>query len=235
VSDETVASTMGEAVGVPRIVFACMLFTASLGLSLTLPTLVAHLTGRASPPPGGIAVHRPAPTFELDALDGTRVSLGSTSGHARFVMFGFLGCDGLCQTQIAALGQVRALARGPAPTLLHVSMDPHETATGPAAQALARRHPEMTFLTADEPKEIELLARRFGAPFRNAPDGERIEHPGLVFLIDADDTVRYVFAGRRLDVAGMARALDTVTRPDDFRAGTPATVRLTRGYDLDPR
>ena len=181
------------------------LAATALGLALSLPALASMLAGPA--PDGAVAVHRPAPQFELEDLDGHPLTLEGTRGRPRVVMFGYLGCDGLCQTQVAMLAQARRMSRRPDALFMFVTMDPEHDTPARLSDGLARAFPGLVLARPSDTRDAALLARRFGAPFRRSADGHRIEHPGLIFLIDANDDIRYVFSGRRLDGAAMAKAV----------------------------
>jgi peroxiredoxin len=87
------------------------------------PGVMALLTGQpvpaaapaaAVPPPAGIRVGEPAPTFELPNLDGTNVSLASYRGKQTMLLFWNPGC-GFCQQMLQDLRswEVRRPADGP--------------------------------------------------------------------------------------------------------------------------
>lgn len=184
---------------------ACTLAAAALGLALSLPALASMLQGPL--PAGALAVHRPAPQFDLTDLNGRPLTLEGTRGRARVVMFGYLGCDGLCQTQVAILAQARRMSRRSEALFLFVTMDPEHDTAARLSSGLAQAFPDLVLARPEDARDAALLARRFGAPFRRSADRRRLDHPGLVFLIDADDAVRYVFSGRQLDAAAVAEAV----------------------------
>ena len=200
-----------------RATAACALAAIALGLVLSLPALASMLQGPL--PAGALAVHRPAPQFDLTDIEGHPLTLEGTRGRPRVVMFGYLGCDGLCQTQAAILAQARRMSRRSDALFLFVSMDPEHDTASRLSSGLARAFPGLVLARPEDARDAALLARRFGAPFRRSADRRRIDHPGLVFLIDADDAVRYVFSGRQLDAAAVASAVSELAPAT--RTGAP--------------
>lgn len=173
------------------------LFAFSLGFVVALPFL-----GDPLAPPGfhGRPLSLAAPDFQLVDLDGRPRGRADFAGGYTFLMFGYLNCDGLCQSQVLVLHQLR-LALGAADArFVFVAMDPERDTPAHLREFFSAGYAGITVLTAPRLETVQEVARAFNAAYGRGPgDGAgnyAIDHPGFVYLIDPRGYIRVIYAGR---------------------------------------
>jgi protein SCO1/2 len=175
------------------------LFAFSLGFGFALPFL--------NDPWGegefyGRRVSLEAPDFRLTDLEGTPRGLADFKCRYTFLMFGYLGCDGLCQNQLLVLHQLR-LALGPhTARFVFVAMDPERDTPETLRAFFAGGYQGITVLTGEDIRAVQEVALAYNAAFSRGPEDAAgnytIDHPGFVYLLDPRGRVRLVYAGRAI-------------------------------------
>ena len=151
-----------------------------------------HDPGAALPPeyPRQTAV---APELGLVDQHGRRISLASFRGRPVVLTFVFGHCQTLCPLVVETIKRAQP---GAAPSeVLLVTLDPwRDTPSALPAMARQWKIPENFHVLSSKSADAVLsVARAYQVPFeRNETSGD-IVHPGLVFLIDAENRLAYTF------------------------------------------
>ena len=172
------------------------LFAFSVGYAFALPFMDAPFAGRDY---YGRSLHRPAPDFLLEDLDGRPVGRADLAGHWTYLMFGYLDCDGLCQTQVLVLHQLRQALAGDGVRFVFIAMDHLRDSPERLRQFLGGRFDDTRILRGASMNAVQTVARAWNAAYSRGPGREyRIDHPGFVYLVDPAGDIRLVYAGRAL-------------------------------------
>ena len=175
------------------------LFAFSLGFAFALPFMNDPWGGAGF---YGRSVSLEAPDFRLTDLQGEPLGLADFAGRYTFLMFGYLGCDGLCQSQVLVLHQLRRALGPEAARFVFIAMDPERDTPEALERFFSGAYRGIRVLTAADMATVQEVARAYNAAFSRGPgDGEggyTIDHPGYVYLIDPRGRIRLVFAGRAI-------------------------------------
>lgn len=157
------------------------------------------------PPPDTYPrLDRPAPALGLIDQSGERIELARLRGRPALVTFAFAHCEAVCpalvQQVLRTQQQARAsgVARAHVPRVAIVTLDPwRDTPSrlptladrwGASAQAEA-------FVLSGEVAEVNALLDRWNVPrARNNSTGQ-LDHPALVYVLDADGRIAYAATG----------------------------------------
>ncbi|MEQ8496078.1 MAG: SCO family protein [Gammaproteobacteria bacterium] len=192
-----------------QLAFVC-LFAFSVGYAFALPFLGTPFTGHDF---YGRSIHLAAPEFTLEDLDGRAFGQADLTGTWTYLMFGYVDCDGLCQSQVLVLHQLRQALAGEATRFVFIAMDPVRDTPERLRQFLGGGADDTRVLRGATMGAVQAVARAWRAGFSRGPgtgvrDGTgtgtaigneyRIDHPGFVYLVDPGGVIRLVYAGRAL-------------------------------------
>jgi cytochrome oxidase Cu insertion factor (SCO1/SenC/PrrC family) len=177
-----------------------------------------------APAPGSYELPPIARVSERELVDpaGARVRFpGLQPGQVAVVAFIYRGCHEAagCPASLALLRELdRRLAADPARAarvrLACVSFDPE--ADTPARMAelrdLMAPQSDWRFLVPDGPAALSQVLRDFGQDVVELPDGAK-RHVMKVYLVDADDRVRNIYAAGFLDADLVFGDIDTLLPP----------------------
>ncbi len=178
------------------------------------------------PQPGSYELPPIAQVQERELVDasGARVPFpGLAAGQVSVVAFIYRGCHEAqgCPASLALLRELdRRLARDPARAarvrLTCVSFDP--AADTPARMAelrdLMAPQGDWRFLVPDGAAALAQVLRDFGQDVVDLPDGAK-RHVMKVYLLDAQDRVRNVYASGFLDANLVLADIDTISPPPE--------------------
>lgn len=148
-----------------------------------------------------------APDFTLKNTHQQHVSLQDYRGKFVYLMFGYIGCDELCHSQVLTLfGLDQRLASEPV-EFLYLGMDPEKDTAQTLRHYFDNRSQRFTGLIADSMPEAQRIAADYHAYFHLEPgngDGlRRINHPGFIYLIDPEGLLQLAYSGSFLDIERM--------------------------------
>jgi peroxiredoxin len=155
-------------------------------------TLVLLLTGCGSSGPGvseGITEGHRAPDFQLEALDGSLISLGDYRGQAVLINFWATWCEP-CRAEFPDLEAVYRARRTDGFAVLGVNS--HET-RGAIAPFVAAMGVSFTILT-DEDSRVEKIYRPVGLPMSVLVDQEGIIQVRHLGVLTEDQLQEYLAA-----------------------------------------
>jgi len=197
-----------------------------VGLGLAAAALrVAHATDLAVPadvaaapeplPPTYPRLDRPAPALGLVDQQGDVLDLARLRGRPALVTFAFGHCESVCPALVHEVktAQARLRERGSAdsrvPRIAVVTLDPWRdtpsrlpslaSSWGLAADAEA-------FVLSGAPADVNALLDRWNVPRDRDPTTGQLDHPALVYVLDADGRIAYASTG------GSAALLELLAR-----------------------
>jgi protein SCO1 len=137
---------------------------------------------------------RPAPEFRLLDQHGAAVSVASLRGQVVYLTFAFAHCSSTCPLTVHSLVQAarETAALGARPVV--VTLDPWRD-TPSALPALARQWGLQglgSVLSGSVPQVLGVLAR-FDVPSERDAQTGNIVHPALVYVLDREGRIAYVF------------------------------------------
>jgi protein SCO1/2 len=147
-----------------------------------------------------------APDFQLENIDGSKVSLEGLKGKTKLVYFFYSTCPDVCQPTTYTLSKVQdALVKkggfGEKTAIVSISFDPTKD-TQPVLQEFAGRFHADTkgwyFLRGDEKSTIE-LAEKYGVLVTKEKDGT-FSHTNAILLVDGHNKIRTYYNGNDPDL-----------------------------------
>ncbi|MBI41611.1 MAG: SCO family protein [Leptospiraceae bacterium] len=133
-------------------------------------------------------------SFKLQDADGNTVNWSSFRGQPVLVFFGYTYCPDFCPMTLHKIEKAyKASESSDWPTLLFISVDPERDTPAALKEYLGKFSFPSRALTGSE-EELRLAAKRFGVTFYQDPaNPELMQHSPVLFLIDEDATIRYLF------------------------------------------
>lgn len=139
---------------------------------------------------------RAAPDFSLVDQDGEKVSLRTFRGRPLLLSFAYSSCTDICpalfidfreaEQRLEKLGKLR-------PAQVFITLDPERDTVAQLKAVQEAYQGAWSFLTGDE-AELERAWREYGV-VRRPGKGGRIDHSGMVLLIDARGLIRVKYMG----------------------------------------
>lgn len=155
----------------------------------------------------GRAVELEAPHFSLLATDGRQVRLEDFRGRFVYLMLGYLSCSRICHSQALTLYLLSRRISDDRVAFVYIDMDPGKDTPDKIRQYFDARGPRFIGLAPSSMAQAQAIAADYHAYFSTEPtkDGAdyRIDHPGLLYLIDPAGTIRAFYAGPHLSVERM--------------------------------
>jgi protein SCO1/2 len=141
--------------------------------------------------------------------DGREVSAADLAGRPAFVTFAFGHCTTLCPVvvqQVLAARDLVAEGNGALPTVAVVTLDPWRD-TPSRLPHLAQRWdlPDDALVLSGEVDQVNAALDAWGVARERDPRTGDITHPALVFILDAEGSVRYASSGGPRTLAELAR------------------------------
>jgi len=146
-----------------------------------------------------------APDFNLEHVDGSKVSLTNTNGKVRLVYFYFSNCPDVCgpTTHIISKVQERLKEKnvfGNKSLLLSITFDPARDTPERLIEFSSAYGADQTgwlFLRGDE-KTTMKLSDAYGTPVSKA--GEDYIHYNFIYLVDNNGNIRKKYNAAQADV-----------------------------------
>jgi protein SCO1/2 len=165
-------------------------------------------------------VIKKAPDFQLENLEGKKVSLGDTGGKARLMYFFYSTCPDVCLPTTFMLSKVQDELKkegyfGDKTALLSVTFDPVRD-TPPVLKKFADTyHADQngwSFLRGDE-AQIQKIAEQFGVMVIKDAKGN-FSHSNAILLIDKQGNIRNYYDASDVDlkIADMVKDLIRITK-----------------------
>ena len=155
---------------------------------------------------------RTLPPFELVDQFGGRVGPESFRGRPTVLTFVFAHCQTICPVLVATTGAAVAALNPGAVNLSYLTLDPWRD-TPAALPAIAKEWqlPERAQLLSGDPQEVERLLDSLQVGRRRDTTNGDVTHPALVFILDADGRIVYLFNNPTPDwiVEGVRRVLNS--------------------------
>lgn len=152
---------------------------------------------------------KPAPDFQLENYDGSKVSLKQLEGKAKLVYFFYSTCPDVCQPTTYTLSKVQdALAAkkggfGDKTAMVSISFDPAND-TQPVLKEFANRYhadPKgWYFLRGDDEKSMMELAEKYGIMVMKDPKTGTFSHSNAILLVDKANNIRTFYNGNDPDL-----------------------------------
>lgn len=143
-------------------------------------------------------IDRPAPPLDLVDQHGRVVTLAALRGRPTLVTFAYAHCQTVCPlvVQNVARARDRLVARGTAPQLIVITLDPwRDTPARLAAIARQWALPEDARVLSGSVAEVEATLDRWGVVrSRDLHNGE-ITHPQVVYVVDGSGRIAFVSTG----------------------------------------
>ena len=162
----------------------------------------------------GLALSRRAPDFTLRDTSGEQIRLSEFRGKFVYLMFGYLGCDLVCHTQSLTLQMLSQRLPSERVQFLYLGMDPQWDTPERIRHYFDVRARNFTGLIARDRREAQAIAGEYHAYFSAKPNadgqGQRIDHPGFIYLIDPDGEIRLLYSGSNLNLERMLDDLDAL-------------------------
>lgn len=141
----------------------------------------------------------PAPDFQLDNLDGQKVTRADTDGKVRLVYFYYANCPDVCQPTTFFLSKVQDLLVqkgdfGKKTQMLSITVDPARDTSEALKEYSARFHADpkgWLFLRGDEAYTLE-LARKFNITVIKDANGD-FTHANVIMLLDKSGNIRQYY------------------------------------------
>ncbi|MBH5319192.1 SCO family protein [Paenibacillus sp. GSMTC-2017] len=142
-------------------------------------------------------IQQAAPAFEMNDINGNKVSLASTDGKARIVYFYFANCPDVCPPTTFLLSEVQEKLReqgtlGEKAELISITFDPERDTPEVIREFAGRTFAEFEgwhFLRGEEKETIE-LARNFNVGVKKDEQANSFIHMNIITLVDKNGQVR---------------------------------------------
>ena len=160
----------------------------------------------------GLVVNKPAPDFKLTNTAGEQRQLVDFQGEFLYLYFGYLNCNGVCQTHIATFFHLAKQTPEKDFKIAFITLDPARDSAELLAQRIDGLDPRFIGLRAESTHAIQQLALAYKVPFYQTSQATEYEinHAGFVFLIDKNGQWRRTYTGRFLDYTKMQQDLTTL-------------------------
>jgi protein SCO1/2 len=187
---------MEEPVRTKEIIILSLAVTG-IALVIILGIYLAYST--IKPGPTGIeASFNPSADFTLMEDNGKIFHLRDHRGEVVLLFFGYTSCPDVCPLTLAKLGRVRTLL-GPAGKkvlTVFVTVDPQRDTSARLKEYLGYFDAHAVGLTGTK-EQIDEVVRAYKASYQRVPTdsalGYIINHTNIVYLIDRQGKVRYLF------------------------------------------
>ncbi len=149
-------------------------------------------------PEQALPIEMAAPAFELEDIEGNKVSLESTAGKARIVYFYFANCPDVCPPTTYMLSEVQEKLReekllGTKIEMISITFDPERDTPDVIRNFAERTSVELNdgwhFLRGDEKESIK-LAQDFGVGVSKLEKEQTFAHFNVITLVDGDGQIR---------------------------------------------
>ncbi|REK74619.1 SCO family protein [Paenibacillus paeoniae] len=168
---------------------------AVLALCAAMGIYLLYMYGPKKAEP--LPVHKAAPAFEMNDIDGKPVSLESTNGKVRIVYFYFANCPDVCPPTTFMLGEAQDILReqgtlGDKVELISITFDPERDTPDVIRQFAERTSADLDgwhFLRGEEDATIQ-LARDFDVGVIKVEKENSFAHFNVITLVDQNGQIR---------------------------------------------
>lgn len=163
----------------------------------------------------GMVVNKAAPSFNLNTTDNKKTQLADYKGKFTYLYFGYLNCNGLCQTHLSTFFHLDKQSPEQDFRILFITMDAQRDSQEILKQRIESLGARFVALYADSTAEMQKLALAYNVPFYRTPSNQKdyeINHAGFVFLIDPSGQWRRTYTGRYLNYTKMQQDLEKLRR-----------------------
>lgn len=181
-------------------------------LMLVLPFIPGLLSSFNS---YGLVVNKPAPEFELITTRDQPRQLKDYRGQFVYLYFGYLNCNGVCQTHISTFFHLANQTVEPEFKIAFITMDAERDSQQTLIDRIESISPKFEALRGRNRQQVQALALQYKVPFYVEPSGIKeyeINHAGFVFLIDPNGQWRRTYTGRFLDYTKMQQDLQQLNQ-----------------------
>jgi protein SCO1 len=151
---------------------------------------------------------RPAPAFTLVDQRGATVDLAALRGKNVVLTFAFAHCATVCPALIAQTKSALARLDAASTAGVFITLDPWRD-TPSALPALAERWtlPANAHLLSGDVREVVSTLEAYKVPFTRDEKTGNVDHPALVYVIDSQGRIAFVFNNPPVDwvVTAVAR------------------------------
>lgn len=142
---------------------------------------------------------KPLPAFDFERAGG-RFTNEHLAGRWTFLFFGYTQCPDICPTALALMAQVKtgiAEAKGPAPQVAFVSVDPRRDTPELLARYVPHFDPSFIGAVGDD-AALAALVKHLGVYYvRHDKGGEKhyaVDHMAAIYLIDPKGRLLALFS-----------------------------------------
>jgi cytochrome oxidase Cu insertion factor (SCO1/SenC/PrrC family) len=182
---------------------------AGMRVATAMAPVAFEIPNDVTPSPDYPRLDRTPPPHALVDQDGREVSAADLAGKPAFVTFAFGHCTTLCPVvvqQVLAARDLLAEGNEELPTVAVVTLDPWRD-TPSRLPHLARQWdlPDDALVLSGEVDQVNAALDAWGVARERDPRTGDIAHPALVFILDAEGSVRYASSGGPRALAELAR------------------------------
>ncbi|WP_248927869.1 SCO family protein [Paenibacillus hamazuiensis] len=180
-----------------RLVVMALLIGLIVYFALTL------MKGKEAPFP----MSQPAPAFQMDNYDGTKLSLANLEGKTKLVYFFYSTCPDVCSPTTYQLSKVQdSLVKkglfGSKTAIVSISFDPTKDTPQQLKDFAANFHADPKgwyFLRGDEQQTID-LAKKYGVMVIKDEKNGTFTHNNAILLVDGKNVIRTYYVGNDPDL-----------------------------------
>lgn len=200
-----------------RVLGLAAIMVSLVAVLAALPFLPGWMTSSKS---YGLMVNKSAPSFELLNTDNQLKSLADYRGQFIYLYFGYLNCNGVCQSHLATFFHLSNHVKTQPFKILFITLDSARDTQQVLKQRIESIHPKFEALWTEQMSEMQALALKYQVPFYREPGKSltaqdyEMNHAGFVFLIDPDGQWRRTYTGRFLDYTKMQQDLESLAMTD---------------------
>lgn len=161
----------------------------------------------------GLVVNKTAPNFRLKSTDDKIVELHDFKGQFTYLYFGYLNCNGVCQTHLSTFFHLDKQSPDQDFKIVFITMDAQRDSQALLKQRIESLGERFIALYGNSKVEMQNLALAYKVPFYHTPGQQNdyeINHAGFVFLIDPNGQWRRTYTGRYLNYKKMQQDLQVL-------------------------
>ncbi len=143
---------------------------------------------------------RPAPDFRLIDQAGREVSLASLHGKAVVLTFAFAHCTTVCPALVTQTTQALARLDAARTAAVLITLDPWRDRPTALPELAARwRLPEQAYLVSGAVDDVVRALEAYEVPYKRDEKTGDVQHPALVYVLDGEGKVAYLFNNPPVD------------------------------------
>lgn len=143
-----------------------------------------------------------APEFSLKNVEDQSINIKDFEGKYTYLMFGYIGCDELCHSQVLTFHALNEQLQHADVTFLYLGMDPENDSAEQVSAYFDSKGDNFMGLVAKDMPHAQRVAAKYNAYFSKRPSNI-IDHAGMIYLIDPVGNIRLIYTGSEPNIALM--------------------------------